>query len=800
MKTINVFPKTAISSAIALCLALPIQAAKLESATLKGKQLLLETDESQITIDAIGEGAVSVHYRIEGMKQLPSFSIDEKASYTSGSLTKTKTGFQYQLDDLTIKIQANPFKLSYHHNGKLLLAEESGLIAHENIRGFRFKLDENEKLIGGGERVLGMDRRGQRLPLYNKASYGYTTHAEQMYYGLPAVMSNKKYALIFDNTANGWLDIGKTESDILQFEAEAGRTAYIVAAGKDYPELIENLTEVTGRQPMPPRWSLGNFASRFGYKTQQQTEGTVNAFIEQDIPLDAVVLDLFWFGKEIKGTMGNLAWDKDSFPEPEKMIANFKQKGVNTVLITEPFILSTSKRWDEALSADALAKNFAGKVKTWDFYFGNTGLVDVFSQKGQAWFWEKYQPLLKHGVAGWWGDLGEPEVHPYDTVHTLDSVKGSPKVTANEIHNAYGHQWAKNLYEKLTQAQPEQRPMIMMRSGFVGSQRYGMIPWTGDVSRSWGGLKPQVELSLQMGMLGLAYTHSDLGGFAGGEKFDAELYTRWLQYGVFQPVYRPHAQDNIAPEPVFHDETTKSIVRKFIKLRYQLLPYNYTLAFENSTKGLPLMLPMMFANSDNTSFDNANSYFWGEAFLVTPVVDPAVKHVEVQLPQGVWFDFFNHTRYQGGKTVSIPTQLETLPVLVKAGSFVPMVEPIQSTKDYSTEQLILHYYHDDNLKHASGQMFDDDGKNPKSIEQGQYELASFNADFDGKQLSFKLDRQLNQYQQAVEQRELTLIIHNIHSKPEKVMVDGKLVKFEWKSNQLTINSIWKDSQSIDVSL
>ncbi len=791
--------KITLSVALALgSLSIPALAAQLESARLNGKQLLLNTDEYKVIIDAIGEGAVSVHYQVDGMKQLPSFSVAEDAEHSKGKLSAVAGGYRYQLDDLTVSIQRRPFKLSYFHDGRQILSEESGLIAHDNIRGFRFELAADEKLIGGGERVLGMDRRGQRLPLYNKASYGYTTHAEQMYYGLPAVMSNKKYALIFDNSANGWLDIGKTEQDVLQFEAEGGRAAYIVAAGGTYPELIENLTQVTGRQPMPPRWALGNFASRFGYKTQRQTQDTVNAFIEQDIPLDAVILDLYWFGKAVKGTMGNLAWDQDSFPEPEKMIADFKQKGVNTILITEPFILSTSKRWDEAVAADALAKNFAGDAKTWDFFFGNTGLVDVFSKRGQQWFWEKYQPLMRQGVAGWWGDLGEPEVHPHDTVHTLDFANGSTKATAGEIHNVYGHQWAKSLSENLRRAQPDQRHMIMMRSGFVGSQRYGMIPWTGDVSRSWGGLKPQVELSLQMGLLGLGYTHSDLGGFAGGETFDAGLYTRWLQYGVFQPVYRPHAQDDIAPEPVFHDEKTKDIVRNFIKLRYQLLPYNYTLAFENSTTGMPLMRPLMFVSDSDQAFDNARSYMWGDAFLVTPVVDPKVKSVNVDLPEGVWFDYFTGEKYTGGKGISQPTTLETLPVLVRAGSFIPMADAVQTTRDYSTGNLTLNYYHDAGVKQAHGQMFDDDGNNPDSIKQQAYELAKFTANYTDNQLTIELSRNTHKYREAAKKRDLTLLIHNVAHKPEQVEVNGAKADFTWSENQLEIKSDWSDTQRFKI--
>jgi oligosaccharide 4-alpha-D-glucosyltransferase len=175
-----------------------------------------------------------------------------------------------------------------------------------------------------------MDRRGHRLPLYNKASYGYETHAEQMYYSLPAIMSSEKYMIVFDNSANGWLDIGKTDKDVLTFEAMGGRTAYIVIAGDTYPALVENYTDVTGRQPLPPRWAFGNFASRFGYHSEEEVRDVVRRFRRAKIPLDTVIIDIYWFGPDIKGHMGNLDWDRNAFPHPEDMIADFQKQGIKT--------------------------------------------------------------------------------------------------------------------------------------------------------------------------------------------------------------------------------------------------------------------------------------------------------------------------------------------------------------------------------------------------------------------------------------------------------------------------------------
>jgi oligosaccharide 4-alpha-D-glucosyltransferase len=800
MKNIN--PKYTLSLflfAIAFVTSIKLTvAAEYQSHELEGNRMVIQTDEGRVTLTAHHQNAFEVFYQPNNIKQLPSFAIGAAPANTKLRIQDKKKSLIFSTPDLRAVIDKSPFRVSYYKGNKLLVEEEIGLFNQDTVRGFRFKLQEHEKLIGGGERVLGMDRRGHRFPLYNKAHYGYTTESNQMYFGLSAVMSSKKYALIFDNSANGYMDLGHTQSDIMQFEAVGGRTAYIVVAGDSYPQLIQNYVNVTGKQPLPPRWALGNFASRFGYRTEQETRDTVQKFIDEDFPVDAIVLDLYWFGNEIKGFMGNLDWDRQAFPTPLKMIADFKAQGVKTVLVTEPFILSTSTRWQEAVEHNALAKNLGGGPRRFDFYFGNTGLVDVFDDNASSWFDNIYTELSKQGVAGWWGDLGEPEVHPADTIHNLDGVA----VTGDEIHNVYGHKWAQRVFENQQRIAPQQRPFIMMRSGFVGSQRYGMIPWTGDVSRSWDGLKPQVELSLQMGLLGLAYTHSDLGGFAGGEEFDQEMYIRWLQYGVFQPIFRPHAQDNIAPEPVFHDKQTKDILRKYVKLRYALLPYNYTLAFENSLSGMPLMRPVFFEEQDNAALiDIKDTYFWGDAFLVKPITEAGLTEVPVTLPKGTWFDYWEDVPYQGGQTISLASNLERLPVFVRAGSFVPMVVPLQSTDNYTTEQLELHYYADASVNQATGIMYDDDGVSPGSIKSGEFEKLSFSAEQKRNQLQINLARKGN-YSGMPVKREISLIVHNWLKSPKKIQIG--LVSLTVYSNQAEFSAqtrgVWWDKSNKKLSL
>jgi len=738
---------------------------------IRGQTLVVETTSGELRIAAYNDSSFEVHYVEADVKQLPSFAIDGTPRPVPTVVSDTTASLAYVLEGLTAVVNKNPVRIEYVKDGAPLVAEEHGYFAHETVRGFRFALNAEEKILGGGQRVLGMDRRGQRMPLYNKAHYGYTTESQQMYYSLPAIMSSEKYIIAFDNSASGWLDIASTEENVLQFEAVAGRTSYIIVAGDSYPQLIERFTDVTGRQPLPPRWAFGNFASRFGYRTEKETRDVVRRFRRADIPLDAVILDLYWFGPDIQGHMGKLDWDRNAFPTPEDMISDFAADGVKTIAITEPFVLSTSERWQDAVDNDALARVATGEPKTFNFYFGNTGLVDVFDEKARDWFWQPYEMLFEQGTAGTWGDLGEPEVHPGDSLHRLSGA--DVEATGDEIHNAYGHRWAQMVFEKQIERFPDVRPVVMMRSGFIGTQRYGLVPWTGDVDRSWGGFKPQVELGLQMSLFGLGYTHSDLGGFAGGETFDKELYVRWLQYGVFQPVYRPHAQEHIAPEPVFHDRDTRRLARDAIRLRYRLLPYIYTLAWENTTSGMPLMRPLFFENeSDISLIDEKDAYLWGDAFLVAPVTDPGMETVDVNLPNGAWFSFWDDTRYDGDATATIPVTIETMPVLVRAGSFVPMVDVVDSTDAYSSDELTLHYYADPSVSQSSGHMYEDDGKSRTSLEDGEYQLLQFDAVHAGDSLTLNFDRGSNGYDGMPDRREITVVIHNWTSDVEMVEVNG----------------------------
>jgi alpha-glucosidase (family GH31 glycosyl hydrolase) len=733
----------------------------------------------------------------EGKPQAPSHAVVLQAGQVAAKVQEDANRIVLATEGITVTVEKSPFRIGYSYKGKPLVAEKRGYTHADKLEEIEFAVEGSEALYGAGSRAVGMNRRGYRFPLYNKASYGFGAHAEQMGYGIPMALSSKRYAIHFDNPQAGYLDLDSRKDGTLRFEAIGGPKTYQVVAGDDWAQIMDGYTRLTGRQPLPPRWAFGNFASRFGYHTELETRAVVDKFIADGIPLDAVVLDLYWFGKTVKGTMGNLAWDRDTFPHAEKMMADLKQKGVQTVVITEPFILTTSSRWKEAAQKQVLATGPDGKPFTYDFYFGNTGLVDVFKPEARDWFWNIYKELKAGGVAGWWGDLGEPEMHPAAAQHATGS--------ADQVHNIYGHEWARMIHDGYARDYPAERPFILMRSGYSGSQRFGMIPWSGDVSRGWGGLQSQMEISLQMGMQGQAWMHSDLGGFA-GPVLDDELYVRWLQYGVFQPVFRPHAQEDVAPEPVFREPKTKALAREAVRLRYAMLPYNYTIAFENSRSGMPMMRPMLFEEQDDEGAAGISStYLWGPSFLVAPVVEPGATRKEIHFPTkgSVWFDFYDDQPHRGGITEIVTPVAGHIPTFVRAGAFVPMAKVVQSTRDYDTRALELHYWHDDGVTASTGQLYDDDGKTPNAYSAGKYELVRFSSRLDAGKLEIGLAPEAGAAY-AASSHSFALKVHNVARKPRAVQAGGKALAYRWNAGkrllEVDLPALRQSAMTVSVSL
>ncbi len=709
----------------------------------------------------------------------PSHSIILEPQKPYYSIIENDKWLRINTDSLSLAIHKNPYYIAFIYNNDTIVREEKGFFRRSDTDGLRFKIGDNEKLFGLGERSNGIDLVGSKYNLYNRPKYGYEIGALNLNYSVPLVVSSNKYLLLFDNPQKGYADVGESENGILELAAIGGNMKYVVVAGSNFKIISRKYSELTGFQPLPPRWAFGNLQSRMGYRTQYETDSIANLTLKEDFPLDAMIIDLYWFGDSLIGTMGRLDWYKPNWPDPELMISNLRKKGVKTILITEPYILDSLDNFMIADDLNILAHDTNGNsYVNKEFYFGHGALLDIFKPEAGNWFWTKYKKQMEIGVEGWWGDLGEPENHPADQIH----VNG----TADEVHNIYGHYWHKALFENFRKDYPNRRLFNLNRAGFAGSQRYSIYPWTGDVSRSWGGLQAQIPLLIHMGLCGLPMIHSDAGGFAQGAK-DNELYTRWLQMACFSPILRPHGS-GIPSEPVYFNDTTKNIVRNFMKLRYKLLPYIYTLGAEANIHGYPIVRPMFYEfPEDSTAYEVNEQYMFGNDLLISPIVVRGQETKEVYLPEGAnWYNFWTNSITSGNRTITEKIILETIPIYVRAGSFIPMVQYHSSTDYYSTEELTLAYYFDPSNKTNSYTLFDDDGATFGTIDKGEYRLLLMERSvIDEKETHYTFNNQGDGYSDEPLVRRIKLEIIGINK--------SQVRSFKINNEQLEITSSHSES-------
>lgn len=696
-------------------------------------------------------------------------------------------------------------KYSYQFGGEEKDVQASYFSEH-GYRGFRFLLQSDEQIFGGGERALPMNRRGHGFSLYNSPAFGYGENTGNLNFSIPFVISSAGYGIFFDNASAGYFDIGNKDADMLEAGFTSGELTFYIINGANVHEILKHYTGLVGRQPIPARWVFGNLMSRFGYRSEEQLLQTVAKMKEENFPIDAVILDLFWFGDSIKNTMGNLDWvNTTKWPDPEKMISGLKDQGIKTVIITEPYVVMGSKSYTESKPFHAVDVNGDAYTLT-NFYFGFGGLLDLFRTDAQDWFWTKYKKQIDKGVAGWWGDLGEPETHPADVHHNLSDLGHDRLFEAHEVHNLYGHNWNKFVFEKYRQDYPDVRVFNLNRSGFAGSQRYGIFPWSGDVGRNWSGFRAQLPVMLGMSISGVPYVHADAGGFAMGEK-DGELYTRWLQFAAFTPIFRPHgtaledldpSSASIESEPVFYPEPYKSIVRRYIQLRYDLLPYNYTLAYEQSTEGKPLTRPMFYNDSsDSDLLEAGDQYMWGDRLLVAPVLHPGATERRLYLPDGYWYNYFTREKIEGGQWITDKVDINDIPLYVKAGSFIPTRCNLLNTESYGTDVLQVTYY--PSAANSAYTLFDDDGKTNLSVENGKYELLQFNAAVDRKKYVLKMSSVKGSFDTRPAQRAIRLSVPGLRTAPLTIKMNGHTITVTMNNDGIedaTPHAVWDAVQGI----
>jgi alpha-glucosidase len=595
-------------------------------------------------------------------------------------------------------LASNVLKITVGVDGSLTFFNPDGQIVREELppqrQGERWVhqacLRAEEHIYGLGERASSLNLRAakneqQTSKTYQMWNYDpgniYKPGVDPMYICIPVYLGLHdlgSYLIFYENTFRA--EFTFADQAIANFEGGALR--YYVAVGKP-PQLIERYTQLTGRAPLPPRWALGYHQSRWGYRTEKNVREEVQAFQTHNLPLSAIHLDI-----DCQVNHRAFTIDPKRFPQLRNFTQELAQSGIQCIAINNPGIKYSrqSNLFIEGQVLDAFCTYPNGELVIAPVWAGCTVFPDFTNPTVRSWWNQQFAYLLNVGIAGFWNDMSEPAAFvtwgdptlPKVAQHNLEGRGGDHR----EAHNVYGLLEAKAAFEGLRQHRPQQRPFIVSRSGWAGLQRYAWT-WTGDIVSTWEALRQTIATVIGLGLSGIPYSGPDIGGFLGNPS--GELYVRWFQMATFFTFCRTHSSTSVEPRaPWTFGEPYLSIIRRFLELRYQLMPYFYTLAWESAQKGYPPIRPLFWFDwNDRSLWDREEVFYLGEALLVCPILNQGERSHPVSLPKGHWYNFWNDTLLEGGKTMQLEAPLEQIPVLVRAGSILPMED---------AQQLTLHLY------------------------------------------------------------------------------------------------------------
>ena len=650
---------------------------------------------------------VPTHWRLHTQKVTDDYAV-QRAKWPPASaadVTETSDVVRIRTADLVIEANRNPFRLRYcAADGRVLLEEAAagGLSWSYWEYALHYKLGDEDHFYGTGQpdqlaARLGLDHRGQLLEVWNR-------HSPPAQTVFPTFVNPRGYGLLVDNPYKAQWDLGHSDPRTFSYRARGGGLQYYFFHAPGLPGLLRTFMDMTGFPPHPPRWIFGLLQSRYGYRNREELETIARTFREKRLPCDALILDLFWFAQ-----MGDLTFNAENWRDPAEMIGLLKEQGFRVMVIEEPYVTVKSASYPAARDGGYLTKYYDGSPYTFEFWPGQCGLVDFSNPAAREWWTQKHRALLELGIAGWWTDLNEPTRHFEDMVHYGGS--------ATAVHNLTALWMQQAIFEAHQRYAPNRRVFILSRSAYPGSQRYGAALWSGDVDMTFAALRKQVAVGLSAGMAGIPFWGSDIGGFGFAGKCTTELYIRWFQFGAFCPLFRPHGDQTELREPWQFGPDCEAICRKYLELRYRLLPYIYSSAHEACVAGLPLMRPLVLEfPGDPRVLDLADQYLFGRDMMVAPVLDEGALERTVYLPAGVWIDFWTEQSHTGPGFLKVAAPLDTIPLFIAHGAIIPMGPTMQYSGERPLDPLTIEIYRGAD---RSFTLYEDDGEST-AYESGQY--------------------------------------------------------------------------------
>jgi alpha-glucosidase len=625
---------------------------------------------------------------------------------------------------LRVTIQHAPFRVTFQTlSGEVIDQDDPELgtaFAGHRVRVWK-RLGTQDHVYGLGEKTGRLDKRGWSLggsayAMWNSDTFGYDASTDPIYVSVPFYIvhrDGRAHGVFLDNTFRSFFDIGKESQDLISFGAEDGELDYYFIDGPDPRSVVARYTALTGRMPLPPRWALGYHQSRYSYYPESRVRLLADTFREKRVPGDVI-----WFDIHYLDGYAPLTWNHERFPDPKKMLSDLRGQGFRVVTIVDPHPKKEKgfAPYDSGLAGDFFVKNPDGSVyedKVWPSAAEKNPRLSVFpdfsKKAAREWWGGLYKGYLDDGVAGFWNDMNEPAVF-LDPPHTMPldvrfDNEGAPS-DQREIHNVYGLLMTRSTFEGVRKLRPNERPFVLTRASFAGGQRYAAV-WPGDNVSDWSQLRASLPMLMGMGLSGFSFVGSDIGGFA--ETATADLYTRWLQLGVFYPFMRSHtAFGTPDQEPWSYGERHEVVNRRAIELRYELLPHVYNEMQAAAESGVPAFRPLFleFPN-DPLTYSLDDEVLFGRDLLVAPVMRDQARERELYLPAGAWYDFWTGEAVAGGRKFSVPVTLQSLPVFVREGGFVFRQPVIQHTGEMSGQPLRVFVYP---AAQSEATLYEDDGE------------------------------------------------------------------------------------------
>ena len=661
-----------------------------------------------------------------------SYALDPDRAWAGVPIALVDDGdaFSVATPGLTLRVRKSPCRLSFETpDGRPFLQDTAGAgFAHVDgrtaTRCWKALVPET-RFFGLGDKTFELDRAGRQLTFWNSDTYAYRPGQDPIYKSIPFALVLQPEAdgwtgagLFLDNTHRSEMDLGAGAGDDWRFGSSDGELRYYVfapdaAAPAGLKRPLRRYCDLTGHKPMPAKWSLGYHQSRWNYQDAGYARWVAHEFRRRDLPLDCLHLDIAYMdGYRV------FTWDPEAFPDPRGLTDDLRALGVRTVVIVDPGVKVDEGyfAYDEGKARGLFCQTPDGADFTDTVWPGNVHWPDFSNPEARDWWGRTHDRYVQDGVTGFWNDMNEPAIiggrdFP-DDVQFDYGDRGTGPTDHREAHNVYGLLMARATFEGLLDVRPDERPFLLTRACFAGSQRYAAA-WTGDNVSSWEHLLLSLRICQSLSLSGLGFCGPDIGGFAG--RPSPELFARWMQAGVLYPFMRTHySHEEIdQQEPWSFGEEVEAISRRYLRLRYQLMPTLYS-AFEACTRtGEPPMKALLLEHPEdpNTHHGCDDQLYLGAHLMACPVVADGARQREVYFPDapGGWFDVWTGEAVAGGQRQSVDAPLDTLPLFGRAGGVVALDPPALSTALAEPGTLTLwtfpgdgtsSFYFDDGISYA----------------------------------------------------------------------------------------------------